>query len=348
MQQYWHIAAGSNGRDYSQYFLKYGIAFVGGESKFSQRMAEVKEGDVIVLKVEETIIAGTVVQRSGKHRGCCDKEWLKDFDGWELPAYCYVDWILPTKELEESLKTYRTGTINKMKTYRTGTINKIWVEDIRRLAVKILNSGNKAGVSEEPPEPEPVKIDEILECLKKAGLEVSEKNVCRIRSLAKYYYEAKFGWDWVLEHETRTFLVIPLLLALGWTEKQMKIELSTSGRKRIDIACFKNKFAGENNDCVVIIETKAFHIGLDYADKQAEIYSEKFPSCEVLITTNGYCYKIYKKNDGKFEAHAYMNLLKLTKKYPIDPDNVDGALEAIKYLLPNTYPLERQNGGTKA
>ncbi len=31
MSKYWQVAAGSSGRDYSREFLKFGIAFVGGE-----------------------------------------------------------------------------------------------------------------------------------------------------------------------------------------------------------------------------------------------------------------------------------------------------------------------------
>ena len=96
---------------------------------------------------------------------------------------------------------------------------------------------------------------------------------------------------------------------------------------------------------MAIIETKGFSSGLDYARGQAEIYSEKFPSCEVLITTNGYCYKIYKKNDiGEFDTDpsAYMNLRNPKDRYPLDPDRVGGTLDAIKWLLPNSYFIKSQ------
>jgi hypothetical protein len=33
MKNYWQIAAGSAGRDYSDIFLKFGMAFVGGETQ---------------------------------------------------------------------------------------------------------------------------------------------------------------------------------------------------------------------------------------------------------------------------------------------------------------------------
>ena len=333
MPQYWQIAAGSYGRNYSQYFLKYGIAFVGGE--FKERIEQVNEGDIVVLKVGKTMKAvGTVVQRSGKHSGCCDKEWLKDFDGWELPAYCYVDWRKPKKEIKTNRSMGRR------------TIERIGVETIRNQTRIILGSGRAEKVSLEPSKTQEVEVHEIQECLKKAGLRASEgeltkklSTICRIRSLAKDYSNSEYGWDWVLEHETRTFLVAPLLLALGWSERQIKIELACDGGK-VDIALFRKNFEGNMDDCVAIIETKAFHFGLDDAKEQAQSYSKYFPKCKTVVILNGYCYKIHptdKNNNFKTARPAYLNLLKPTKKYPIDPENVDGALEAIKWLLPNSY-----------
>ena len=330
--QYWQIAAGSGGRNYSQYFLKYGIAFVGGE--FKKRMEKVNEGDIVVLKVGKTMkAAGTVVQRSGKHRGYGDKEWLKDFDGWGLSAYCYVDWRIPKEKIATNRSMGRR------------TIERIGVETIREQARKILDSGHapKEVLLEGPSKTQEVEVDEILECLITTGLKASkaelEKSIRGILDLVNYYRNSEYGWDWILEHETRTFLVAPLLHALGWSERQIKIELACDGG-RVDIALFRENFKNDNRDCVAVIETKAFHIGLDYADTQAKIYAKNFPSCEALITTNGHCYKIYNKDGaGNFEKtpHAYMNLHKPTKKYPIDPENVDGALEAIKWLLLNKY-----------
>ena len=97
---YWQIAAGSGGRDYAEEFIRYGMAFVGGEKQIAT-MEGVEIGDRIILKggVSEIVAAGEVVQRDGKHRGQGDKEWLKDFDGWELEAYFYVDGALEALRL---------------------------------------------------------------------------------------------------------------------------------------------------------------------------------------------------------------------------------------------------------
>ena len=327
---YWQIAAGSEGRDYTDYFLQFGMAFVGLD--FNDTMGQVKKGDIVVLKKGMEIKAvGTVIERNGRPGGRCDKEWLRDFDGWDLPAYCYVDW----KKLKSSIST--TGLTR-------ATIQGIYHEPIIEIANEIINSDIEVEDSSEPSGTKSVEDSEILKCLIEAGLRPSSADeltnaISRIRLLAEYYYNN--CWGEIREHETRTFLVVPLLLALGWAEQQMKIELPYGdGNKRIDIACFKRNYPDNKDDCVAIIETKSFSSGLDYARDQANKYSEKFPSCEVLITTNGYCYKIYKKNGSNVfmtNPSAYMNLLKPKDKYPLDPNNVLGVLDAIKWLLPNSY-----------
>lgn len=321
----WQMAAGSEGRDYSEYFLKYGIAFVGDGS----HMEQVNLNDMIVLKEGISAIkaVGTVVERDGHYRGQGNKEWLKDFDGWRLQAYCYVDWRIPGQ-----------GHPIQISGLTRGTIKRVWKQEVRDKADEIFKAGRKVEVYPEP-EPEPVKVedDNILECLIKEGLRPTAADeltsaISKIRLLAAYYYD-NVEWKEVGEHETRTFLVVPLLLALGWAEQQIKIELNNA-----DLVLFKGPYRGKSkmDDCVAIIETKGFALGLDYAQGQAENYAKHFPSCEALITTNGYCYRIYKKEDAGFKLSAYINLLEPKDKYPLNPD-VKGALEAIKYLLPNHY-----------
>ena len=158
--QYWQIASGSEGRYYSKYFLKYGMAFVGGDTQIST-MEQVKKDDIVVLKEGKTIrAAGIVIQRNGIHSGCKGKEWLSDFDGWDLPAYCYVDWKEPKEPIQNS-------------SLSIATIQGINNESIIEEANNILNSGNKVVAIAEPPETQPVKDSEVLKCLIKAGLRPS-------------------------------------------------------------------------------------------------------------------------------------------------------------------------------
>ena len=335
---YWQIAAGSEGRDYSEDFLRFGMAFVGGDTQRAA-MKDVSEGDCILLKRGKTqlLAAGTVVRRNGVFSGDGDKQWLADFDGWGLHGYCYVDWHVPSKPRSVS-------------GFTRNTIQNVWQTPLRRAADDLLKHCPTHTLEPEPPVVEPLADGEILDFLITEGLRPSAAEDLtsafrRIRLLAKYYSDNCDPHD-IREHETRTFLIMPLLLALGWSEQQIKIELALKGVGRIDVACFKrsyvrdNKGEPNNRDCVLIIETKGFAQGLSFTHAQAKTYASKFPSCKAVVVSNGYCYKTYKKDSqGTFSDYpsAYLNLLGPKKRYPIDPKRVDGGLAVLKLLLTQSW-----------
>ena len=348
MCTYWQIAAGSDQRDYSGLFLKYGIAFTGPGAG----LENVSLGDIMVLRQGKTAITavGVVVERDGIYQGCGDKEWLLDYDGWFLPEYCYVCWRQPNEPVP--VRGLNMGR----------SIQRLNQEEPIDVADDILNTGTIVPISPEPSsEIREITDNEILRFLIEEGIRPSSSDeitttISKIRLLADYY-DKQYGDPWadIGEHEIRTFLVVPLLLALGWSEQQIKIELkiklACGGNKIVDIACFRKPCRSENREewkkeCVAIIETKSFRSGLDYAHEQATTYSKYFPHCQAVITTNGYCYKVYLRNQcNQFQTtpSAYINLLRQRDRYPLDPEKVGGALEAIKWLSPNnliTIPKE--------
>jgi len=334
---YWQIASGAMGRDYWKDFVRYGMGFVGGKRKIAT-MAQVRAGDRMILKrgMSKIVAVGEVVERDGKANGNLDKAWLRDFDGWDLSAYCHVEWHVLENPVPAQGLVY-------------GTIRQVNQEHLRQLAEKVLAEvPAQPSVSPEPVPTNRVEDPEILEFLirqglRPAGAEELTAAFRRIRWLAEYYYK-ECRWEDVREHETRTFLVLPLLLALGWPEQQIKIELAARGAK-IDVACFSRPYrrdeAGNanNGDCVLILESKGFSQGLVYAPQQATEYAEHFPACRVVVVSNGYCYKAYLrgKND-LFDASpvAYVNLLNPQDRYPLDPDTVKGCLELLRLLLPSS------------
>ena len=128
------------------------------------------------------------------------------------------------------------------------------------------------------------------------------------------------------------------MLALGWAEQQLKVELPIINGK-IDIACFRRPWVNEPRECMLIVETKGYNSGLDYAPAQAQAYAQQFPECQVAVVTNGYCYKSYLRNDGAFneKPDAYLNLLNPTTRYPVDPITTDGAMGLLHWLLPHQH-----------
>ncbi len=339
--RFWQVAAGSDGhgRDYADAFLRYGMAFVGDKVQ-EATMAQVRAGDVMILKrgMSQILAVGKVVERDGHSTGNGDKTWLNDFDGWGLPGYCYVAWHQPDQPVPA--KGLTRASIQSVHQWHLK-------EEARRLLEEV---PPLPAVSPEPKPTHPVDDAKILEFLVSEGLRpaaAEDLNAAfrRIRLLARYYYDSGW-WGDVREHETRAFLIMPLLLALGWAEQQIKIELATNAGGKIDVACFAKPYRRDangqpnNKDCVLILESKGFRSGLNYAPDQAVRYARSFESCRVIVATNGYCYKAYSRNsaDG-FDAapSAYLNLLNPQDRYPLDPDNVAGALEMLKLLLPRTW-----------
>jgi hypothetical protein len=290
----------------------------------------VQLGDTVLLKrgLGQIVAAGEVVERAGKFKGDSDKDWLRDFDGWDLPAWCYVDWHVPTAPVRTSGLTM-------------STIQRVGQRHLQAEAQKIITSVVRTTSYE--PEPlgttvveDDVLISRMIELgLRPGAAEELTQALTRVRLLANFY----LGRDWGLtnEHDARTFLVVPLLLALGWAEQRIKVEMPVRGVGRADIGCFASTIRGNNDRCVLLLETKSLSQGLDYAPDQARQYAASLPDCKVIIVTNGYCYKAYSRTDDSFsmKPSAYFNLRRARDRYPLDPAHVGGALELLELLLPS-------------
>lgn len=330
---FWQIAAGSLGRDYADRFLRHGLAFVGGERQ-CDTMDRVRPGDIVILKrgMLQIVTVGEVVERDGRYNGRNDKSWLRDFDGWDLGAWCNVEW----RERDFNSPVQVAGLT-------MSAIQQVGQAHLIGLAREMIAELPKR--TEYEPEPAPtntVTDSELIEHLIQFGLrpgaaEDLTQAMRRIRLLAGFYL--KRDWNLTKEHEARSFLVLPLLLALGWAEQRIQIELRVPGVGYADIACFRSPVTkpDQDKDCVLLIETKGLPQGLDYAPEQAHRYAEKFPSCDIVLVTNGYCYKAYRRGpngDFSLQPSAYLNINNPQDRYPLDPKQVGGAIEVLKMLTP--------------
>jgi hypothetical protein len=326
---YWQVTAGSDDREYSQDFLHYGMAFVGGKIQIST-MDRVKKDDIIILRggMKEVVAVGKIVERDGKFKGNGDKIWLRDFDGWDLSAYCYVEWHKPKKNIQ----TYGLTR---------ATIQAVHQSHLKKLAEDIVAKFPPLQIYAEPKPTKKVEDGEILEFLIRKGFRPAAAEDLtnafrRIRLLADYYFN-ECEWEDIREHETRTFLILPLLLALGWAEQQIKIELGVVG-KRIDIACFGTPYQKDSKNCVLILESKGFRQGLDYAPEQAKEYAKSLPSCKIIVVSNGYSYKAYvrdERDSSMWKPYAYLNLRNPQDRYPRNPQGVKGCLDLLQHLMPS-------------
>jgi hypothetical protein len=322
----WQIAAGSAGRDYADRFLRHGLC-----DWQCNTMEGVRPGDTIVLKrgMSQITAVGEIVERDGRCHSRGDKEWLRDFDGWDLEAWCNVDWHVPQQPIFTSGLTRAT----------IQNINQTHLLEIATTTIATIPK--RPQYETEPQATNPVTDDDLVGHLIEIGLrpgaaEDLTRALRRVRLLATFYL--KRDWNLTEEHEARTFLVIPLLLALGWAEQRMQIERAVPGVGRADIACFRQPVRGKDDSCVLLIETKGLEQGLDYAPDQAHRYAQEFPTCDVVLVTNGYCYKAFRReeNEGSFsmKPKAYLNIMNPRDRYPLEPGQVGGAIEVLSLLLP--------------
>ena len=325
----WLVSAGNKGRDYSKYFLKHGILFVGGEKRYN-RIKKIQIGDFILLRKDanKAIAVGEAVERNGEKHGIDEKsELLGDFDGWSLPYYHHIDWYGLSSP--KTIKGSYRNAIEKSRKHK---------EALKKFAKKIIRNYKPLEVEPTPKRVNKVEDKQIINHLITEGLRPDDAEKLTntfggIRRLAQYY--RKEGKK-IKEHETRTFLVIPLLIALGWSEQQIKIEYSVSKGGTIDIACFDRPFHKKNRKCKLLIETKGIKHGLDSAINQVKGYANSFNDCNIIAVSNGFCYKVFKlvnEDENKFKIIAYLNLLSPTKKFHLNPE-VGGALEVFSVLCP--------------
>ncbi len=133
-RQYWQIACGSDQREYWDDFLRYGLAFVGGDEQCKTMTQKVKAGDRMLMKSGKSIGAvGEIVCRDGIVCGdACDSEfasakgWLRDYDGWDLPAFCNVDWkVHPDSKVDPNWGTESELEWEKVSSLGRRTIERI-------------------------------------------------------------------------------------------------------------------------------------------------------------------------------------------------------------------------------
>lgn len=338
----WQIGAGDgrHGRDYTELFVRCGIAAVGpgDPGPFDQHRAEyedydqfgflrafhddIAEDDLIVLKRPsgqqwQIIAVGRV---SGPYT------WdvrLGDVEGWDLQHSLPVAWRVPKQDVVIGGLT--RGTLRRVnKPAARRAIQELWerLEGQERPAASL-------------PEPAHELKDEVLiDRLMRRGVatgqaETIQQAIWRIRRLAGWYL--RHGGS-VGEHEVRTFLIVPLLMALGWPEQRIKIE-----HEYVDLALWDRPFSDRDAQITVVVESKRLWDALGGTSvAQAQRYAARYPKCQALIVADGYRYKLLTRETSKsvrWKPAAYANLRKLQDRHPTD-DQVAGADELFLALLP--------------
>jgi hypothetical protein len=332
----WQISAGDSGRDYSYVFLRYGLIAVGpgragpwpndvyapGSWAYTEWLSdfceEMQPGDLVVLKRP---VQGLAWQMSAVGEVVGDYDWapiLADVEGWDLQHVRRVRWRAPTEE-----STVTRGYVRR-------TLARVNDPDTQDHARRLWKTGEDQTPVDLPEEVPELNLDEVVDTLVEHGLPVSRaerviSTIGRITRLARWYdnHSADVG-----EHEIRTFLIVPLLLALGWPEQQTKIEF-----RKIDVALFDRPYSSGDQP-VTVIESKRLHDGLGTGvAAQAAAYAASYASVSSLVVSDGFRYKLSERDAGGWTDVAYANLLNLRDRHPLN-EEVKGARDLFVALLP--------------
>jgi hypothetical protein len=335
-QVYWQHAAGDKNRNYADICLKWGVIVNGpgyagalpdckdqlledgwsskkvtGLLRFSHEM---KSGDFVVLRLGTTDILGVGVIVG-------EYQWLEEFsdiDGWDLQHVRRVKWFWKSLDKPKVFDTY---------TLKLGDTTQIL--DSAEVIQWIESLSNKAISSELIQLPiakkDNVNFDDISEYLFDKGVSSYSidsllREIDELIRIAKWY--SKF--EDPSEFETVTYLVVPLLRALGWTPQKMAVEWHN-----VDVALFSQLPRNDENLNVVVEAKKKGNSCLS-AKSQAESYAIGKNNCKRLIVSDGLRYGVYLKNGDEFILYAYFNLTELKNDNPIyDCYGVKEALQAM-------------------
>jgi len=346
----WQIKAGDGERHYPEVFLDCGVMLLGPGTKWGdyhkhrkdyenekditptirrslrQFADEVNEkaAELVVLKI---LAGGTkwAAVAVGKITSEYDfKSAFSDVEGFELQHCRRVDWR------ETATKTIpglgRGG----------GPFCHVKNERARKKVEQLWADGESIKPDQIPPDPEILTDENLVDSLAKVkncgrrNAKLIADTILRLRRLANWYEKNDKDYD-VKEHETRTFLVIPLIMSLGWVEENVKIEWNHR-----DVALFGAPYSKEDEpEPIVIIETKALWDGLGNATKQAQEYAGPYKTCKKVVVTDGIRYKLYKrpKHGEAWPLTAYLNLLTPTCNHPYEP-RVGGAVAFFQEMIP--------------
>lgn len=336
----WQQASGDTDRNYSNLCLEWDVILNGpgyagkypdcnkvlekdgGTSRKRTdiwRFAEkIKEGDLVVLRLGTKTILGVGVIVG-------NYEWLEcfgDVDGWDIQHVRRVRWLWNGIENPKHFDTYalkQGDTTQEM----TSNIVKEWLSELE-IPEKNYNR-------EIPSLPEAGKIinqTEIAEYLFSRGIssnsiEILTREFDELRRIAKWYVNSK---EIPSEFETVSYLVVPILRALGWTPQKMAIEWN-----KVDLALFDLLPRNDSNLSVVVEAKKKGNSCLS-AKSQAQGYAKGKDNCKRLIVTDGLRYGIYIKLGDEYILKAYFNLTELRDSYPIY--GCLGAKEALRIMTP--------------
>jgi hypothetical protein len=354
-QQVWQMAAGQAGRFYSDLFLKHDVMFLGPGSfgpydaaKYHRAVQEgsaasgivgniasfhgnVRPGEIVLMRNGHFVKAIGVVADA-------EYEWNETFDdiyGWDLQHTRRVIW---QEHLTEELERIQIKGPLFGRRKQIPTFTRVSDESVLGALRPMFESIKGRDLKSLPDAlPAPLTLEEVGQHLFARGVanDAADKAISAIerqRRLLRWYRQ--FGWASCrpTEHEVVAHTVLPLLLALGWSEQLLGVEW-----RKIDLAAFWATPTTEKH-CVLVCEAKTRNHGLQDVREQAFNYVKKWSlaACRRVLVTDGGRFYLYARESSEVawgdQAIGYLNV-EMIRTNHIAPPNTN-AIDTIVALTP--------------
>lgn len=344
---WWQIACGAGGRDYAHLFLDHDMMFLGpgdpgpyseaayraevdaGRLSTQKRGSirrfceDVQPGDVVLLRKAHRVLAVGVVPEA-------EYRWDEAFDdvrGWNLQHTQRVIW---QDHLGDALDQLQNAAGLFASRKQIPMFTAVGDEKVLKPLMPLVDQFRERALRPPPPAPSAVLADDNLaqELFSRGLSNKSTEDVLaalnRQRRLLQWYYDHGEATGRPTEHEVVAHMVLPLLLALGWSEQLLAVEWN-----KIDLAGFRSAPTDATN-CSLVCEAKGLWHGLGNVLHQATQYVEKrdLVNCHRILLTQGGRYYLYVRRAGQWSEDpvGYFNVEKLRLR------NADGT-DAVETLL---------------
>jgi hypothetical protein len=350
--QVWQIACGEKGRRYQRLFLDHDVMFLGpgrfgayspslydanpeakaeGEGKITsirQFATEVRPGDLVLLRSGYNVLSIGVVDTDYFHATAFD-----DVYGWDLEHCRRVIWQRQhdgaLQRIQSSADLFEDRKQIPMFTRVNHPRN---LDPIRDLLPQIVR--RPLNVLPESPPP-PLSLEQLSDALFREGLSYDacvhvERAIRKLRGLLGWYGDERSPGR-PTEHEVVAHMILPLMLALGWSEQLLAVEW-----RKIDLAVFTHAPTTASS-CGLVCEAKGMDNPLQDVVEQAIGYCDKhqLDHCSKILVGDGGYFSLYRKIAGAWETDpsGYVSLRKLRRHYLL-PKGAD-AVKTLMALTPS-------------
>jgi hypothetical protein len=346
--QIWQIATGDDGRRYIDFFKKYDVMFLGPgypgkfdeltyrdasakglissdeRSRVARFATQVRKGDYVLARSGKKVeLFGTVTDSKCDHLAAFD-----DIHGWDVSHAIRVCWH---DDAEQHLVQLQANEplYAHLKQVPTFTRADAGVE--AKIAALLTTYPERPLQDLPPTPPSPLDRETLSHELFARGVShEAVHRVCtaidKIRRLVDWYQRSHFATGRPTEHEVVAHIILPIMVALNWSEQFLAIEW---GRR--DLAAFLAVPTDKSN-CKLVVEAKEMSHGLQGVFEQAKGYTADLPNCDRILVTNGVRNYLYSRTSDGWKHTHYFNLDKLRTDHVCHPGM--NAVDAIVALTP--------------